>query len=94
MCELLRERWLEGVADGRDSGAFEHAEKGARDGGEEVAVFVGVDVSDSDACVLQFTDLGVSFALDLLFADAATQECLDEVEQGGAEGSSVGAEQR
>ena len=60
-------------------GALGDCEQRAGDGGEEVRVFVGVDVGDVDAGALEFLDLGEGFALDVIFADAAAEERLDEV---------------
>jgi len=85
---------LEGVADGADACAFGGAEQRARNGGEEVGVFVRVEVRDADAGGLQFGDLGEGFALDLVFVDVAAQEGLREVEEGGAEGGAIAAEER
>ena len=53
-------------------------------------VFVGVDVMPWRAGLLESVDLGLSFALDVGFTDAAEKECLDKVHQGRAEGFSVG----
>jgi len=84
---------LEWVADGVDGGALGDAEEWAGDGREEVGVFVGVEVGDGDTGALELLDLGEGFALDVFFVDLAAQECLDEVEERGAEGFAVGAEE-
>jgi hypothetical protein len=57
---------FEWVADGADVGGVGYVEQGAGDGGEEVCVFVGVDVGDGDADVLELVDLGSGFAGDVV----------------------------
>ncbi len=69
-------------------------EQGAGDGGEEVGVFVGVEVGDVDAGALELLHLGEAFADDVVGVDRAAEQGLEEVEQGRAEGLAVGAEQR
>ena len=49
---------LEWIADGVDGGALGYTQERARDGREEVSVFVGVEVCDVDASLLKFLDLG------------------------------------
>jgi hypothetical protein len=71
MCELLREGWLEGIADSSDRGALEDTEKGAGDGREEVGMFVGVDMGDVYAGALELLNLGDGFAFDIAFTDGA-----------------------
>ncbi len=93
MAEAGDSRRLEGIADGADGAALGDAQQRAGDGREEVGVFVGVEVGDADAGALQLLDLGEGFALDLVFADRAAEERLDEVEQRGAEGFAVGAKE-
>ena len=56
-------------------------------------VFVGVEVRDVDACALEFLDLGGGFAFDVGGADLAAEEGLNEIDEGGAEGFAVGAEE-
>ncbi len=48
-------------------------------GREEMRVFVGVDVGDGDAGALEFLHLGGGLALDVVFADGAAQQSLNEV---------------
>ena len=84
---------LEGVADGADTAALGEMKEGTGNGREEVGVFVGVEVGDVDAGTLEFLDLGESFALDVIFIDVVAEECLSEVEEGGAEGFAVGTEE-
>ena len=60
-------------------------------GGEEVRVFVGVEVSDADAGALQPLDLGEDFALNLIFTDGAAQQRLHEVDQRRSKGLAVWA---
>lgn len=85
---------LEGIADGVDAGPLSYAEKRTGDGWEEVGVFVGVEVRDTDSGALEFCDLGEGFALDVFSADAVAEEGLDEVAEGWAEGFAVWAEKR
>src|SRR5271154_6748066 len=47
---------FEGVADGVDGGLVGGAEEWARDGGEEMGMFVAVEVSDGDAVALELLD--------------------------------------
>ena len=91
--EIQRPGLLEWVADGTDGGAFGYMEQGAGDGGEEVGVFVGVEVGDVDAGALEFLHLGEGLADDVVGVDGAAEEGLEEIEQRGAEGVAVGAEQ-
>jgi hypothetical protein len=56
-------------------------------------VFVGVDVSDADSGLLEFLNLSESLAFDLLLADFAAQECLEEVDERGTKGFAIGAEE-
>ena len=84
---------LEGVADGADGGALGEVEERARDGGEDVSVLVRVEVGDVDAGALELLDLGEGFALDVVFADVAAEEGLCEVDDAGAKGFAVAAEE-
>ena len=63
-------------------------------GGEEVRVFVGVEVGDGDAGALELLHLGEGLALDVVFADGAAQERLNEVDERGAKALAIGAEER
>jgi hypothetical protein len=83
---------LEGIANGADGVGFGDAQERARDPGEEVGVLVGVEVGDANAGALELVELGKGFALDLGLADLAAEEGLEEIEEGGAEASAVGAE--
>jgi len=84
---------LEGVADGSDGGALGEVEERAGDGGEDVSVFVCVDVGDVYAGALEFLDLGEGFALDVVLVDVAAEESLGEVNDAGAEGFAVASEE-
>ncbi len=66
-------RRLEGVADCSDAGAFCDVQEGACDGGEDVGVLVGVEVSDIDAGTLELLDLGDCLALDVVLANLAAE---------------------
>jgi hypothetical protein len=68
-------------------------EQGAGDGGEEVGVFVGVDVGDGDAKVLELADLGAGFAGNIVGVNAAKEEIADKVDDGRTEGFAVGTYQ-
>ena len=85
---------LEWVTNGADGAAFGDAQQRAGDGREEVGVLVGVDVGDVDAGALELLDLGEGFALDVVFADGAAEESLNEVDERGAKVLAVGAEER
>lgn len=91
--EALGEARLEGIADCGDGGALEDAEEGAGYCGEEMRVFVGVHVGDGDAGLLEFADLGEGFALNVVFADAAAEESVEEVDERGTEVFAVRAEE-
>ena len=56
-------------------------------------MFVGVQMGDVDSGALEFLDLGEGFAGDVLFADVAAEEGLEEVDERGAEGFAVGADE-
>ena len=60
---------------------------------EEVSVLVSVDVGDADAGTLELLHLGDGFAFDVLFADCAAQESLDEVDERWAKVFAVGADE-
>ena len=62
-------------------------------GGEEVCVFMGVEVGDIDSGALELLKLSEGFALDVIFADVAAKKRLSEVNNAGAEGLAVGAEE-
>ena len=64
---------LEWVANGVDAGPLGYAEERTGDGGEEMGVFVGVEVGDANSSALEFRDLGEGFALDLFSADAVAE---------------------
>ena len=83
LVQIERPLRFEGVADGADGGALGDVEEWAGDGGEEVSVFVGVDVGDVDAGALEFLNLGDGFAGDLVLTDSAAKQGLEEVEQRG-----------
>jgi hypothetical protein len=70
---------LEGIADGADAGCFGDTRAVGGRRGEDVGVFVGVEVGDVDAGCWSLLDLGEGFAGDVGFADLAAQ--------GGAEKS-------
>ena len=42
-------------------------------------MFMGVDVRDGDAGALEFLHLGSGLAFDVVFADGAAQQSLNEV---------------
>jgi hypothetical protein len=84
---------LEGVADGGDGGTLGDAEERSGDLGEEVGVFVGVEVGDGDAGALELLDLGEGLDGDLFFVDLAAKEGQDEAGQFRAKGAAVGAEE-
>ena len=83
---------LEGIADGGDGRLFERFEDGACDAGEDVGVFVGVDVRDAYTGALELSDLGEGFAGDLLGAHVAAQHGEGEGGERAAEVAAVGAE--
>ena len=58
-----------------------------------MGVLVRVDVGDVDAGALEFLDLGEGFALDVVLADLAAEEGLGEVDDAGAKGFAVAAEE-
>ena len=93
MTEATGPAGLEGVADGSDGGALSEVEERAGDGGEDVGVLVGVDVGDVDAGALEFLDLSQGLAFDVVLADIAAEESLGEVDDAGAEGLAVGADE-
>jgi hypothetical protein len=70
---------LEWVTDGADGRALGYAQERTGDGGEEMSVFVGVDVGDVYAGALEFLNLSECFVLYLGFADFAAQESLNKV---------------
>lgn len=76
---------LEGVADGGDLAGAGGGEKRAQDAGEEMRVFVRVDVGDAEACGLQTADLGRGFGDDFVGVNAEGDEVTDEVAQGVAQ---------
>ncbi len=78
-------RGFKRVADGGDSAGRGGADEGAGDAREEVGVFVGVDVADTESGALQGADLGGGFALDVGFGDAAALEGKEEAGQGVAQ---------
>jgi hypothetical protein len=84
---------LKGLADGVDGEPIGEAEERAEDGGEEVGVFVGVKVGDVDSGALEFLYLRCGFAKDVYFADVAEKEGLEKVDERGAEGFAVGADE-
>ncbi len=59
-----------------------------------MGVFVGVEMGDVDAGTLELLHLGGGFAFDVVFADSAAQERLDEVDERGAKVFAVGADER
>ena len=84
---------LEGIANGSDRAALGQMEKGPGNSREEMSVLVGVEVGDVDARALELLHLGEGLALDIVLADGATKEGLDEIDDGGAEGFAVAAEE-
>src|SRR5258708_27474745 len=66
---------------------------GTGHGGEEVGVFVVVEMGDGDAGALELLHLGHGFAFDIVFADGAAQESLKEVDERGAKVLAVGADE-
>src|SRR5271170_7246423 len=56
-----------------------------------MSVFVGVEVGDVDAGTLELLYLGEGFTSDVLFADPATQEGLNEIDERGSKGFAIGA---
>jgi hypothetical protein len=84
---------FERIADGADGGAFGEIKEGTGDGGEEMGVLVGVEMGDVDAGALELLKLGESFSLDVVLADFAAEERLGEVDEAGAEGLAVSADE-
>ena len=80
------------MTDGADVVALGQEEKRAGDGREEVGMFVGVEVGDVDADLLELLYLREGFALDVLFADPAAQEGLNKIDERGPKGFTIGAE--
>jgi hypothetical protein len=72
---------LEGIANRRNGAALGDLQDRAGHAREEMGMFVGVEMSNGNASVLQFFNLGGSFALDLLFADLPAKERLDEIKK-------------
>jgi hypothetical protein len=70
---------FEGVADSGDGEAFGKLQQRPADSGEEVRVFVAVEVSNVDASALEFLNLGEGFPLDVVRVDSAAKESLEEV---------------
>jgi hypothetical protein len=79
--ELLREDGFEGISDRLDGGAFEGAKERSRNAGEEVRVFVGIDVGDAYASLLEFVNLCENLTLDFFFANLAAQERLNKIDE-------------
>ncbi len=92
--ELGAPCWLKGVTDGAYGTLLCEAEERTGYSGEEVRMFVGVEMGDVDACVLQLLDLGEGFAFEVVFANGSAKESLYEVEKRGAKGFAVWAEER
>jgi hypothetical protein len=82
------------MSDGIDPVMFRQAQQRPENGREEMGVFVGVEVSDFDARELKLLDLGAGFAFNIVFANFAAQESLNEIDQRGAKGFAVGADER
>jgi hypothetical protein len=61
---------------------------------EEVGVLMGIDVGDSDAGALEFLHLGGRLAFDVVFANGATQQSLNEVHERGAKALAIAANER
>jgi hypothetical protein len=85
---------FEGVTNSADGAAFGDSQERTGDGGEEMRVLVGVEVRDVDARALELLHLGDGLAFDIVFADGAAEEGLNEVEKRGAKAFAVGAEER
>ena len=85
---------FEGMADGIDPVTFREAEQRPENGREEVGVFMSVQVSDLDAGELKLLDLGAGFAFNVVFANFAAQESLNEIDERGTKGFAVGADER
>jgi hypothetical protein len=71
-------RRFEGIAQSVYAAGGGGAGERSYDGREEMRVFVGVDVADLKAGVLQLADLCSGFAFDLGFVEAAEHEIADE----------------
>jgi hypothetical protein len=82
---------LERVTNGANGAAFGDSQKWAGYGREEMGVFVGIDVSDGDASTLEFLHLGGGLAFDIVFADGASQQSLNEVYERGAKALAIAA---
>lgn len=63
---------LEWISDGVDRSIIGDFQQEPGNSGEEVCVFVGVEVGDVDASILQLLNLCDGFAGDLIFVDATT----------------------
>lgn len=85
---------LEWMADGVDAVLLGEAQQRSKDSRKEVSVFVGVEMSDFDACEIEFPDLGCGLAFDIVFANLAAQEGLDEVDERRTKGFAVRTDER
>lgn len=94
MTERARPARLEGVADCTDRAALGDMKERTGYSGEEVGVFVCVEVSDIDSGALQLLYLGKGFAFDVILANVASQQRLYEVHEAGSESLAVGAQKR
>ena len=80
---------LKGVTNGGDAETFGHTQEGAEDDGEEVGVFVSVEVGGAEASVEQAGDLGFGFALDVALMKLPGEGGAGEGGEGGAETAGV-----
>jgi hypothetical protein len=70
---------LEGVPDGLDAHTLANGKEWPSDAFQNVCVFVGVDVGDLNACMLETLDLSLGFARDVGLGDFADQDSKEEV---------------
>ncbi len=86
-------RLLERIADGVHGRLARDLEQGTVDSGEEVGMFVRVEMGHREPCGLQLSDLGEGFRADVLCSKMPPQSGGGKGDQGSVEALSVGANQ-
>ena len=84
---------LKRIANRTDRTALGHTQKRPRYSGEEVRMFVRVQMSDVDAGALQLLDLRKRLSFNLLFADLAAEEHLHKITQRRAKVLAIGVQE-
>ena len=85
---------LERIPHSTDRTPLRKMQKRTSDRRKKVSMFVSIDVGNIDTCALKLLYLSKRLALNIILANDAAKQCLDEVDERGTEGLTVSTKER